>query len=133
MAKLSVDEENAEKAQYNGMLKADILNAASAIKTAKTKSSEASGDLSAKLEIFEGRGGNKKALKEATKVKNMEPAERADYLRARDAYELALGVDEQLDMLDHEKEQDKNAASIDAATAKAKAVAKPSMAQAAAH
>lgn len=129
-AKMTVDEENAEKAKYNGMLKADIENACSAINTAKKKSSEASGDLSAKLELFEGKGGHKKALKEATRVKNMEPAERADYLRARAAYELALDVEEQLDMIDQIEEQQKNADSISAASAAAKKqtpVTKPSI------
>jgi len=126
---LSLEEENAEKARYGGMLKADIESAASAVNTAKTKASEAAGDLSGKLDIFEQRGGVKRALKEANKVANMEPSERSDYLRARAAYEDALGCYDQADMVDQLAEQQKNADDISAATAKASktSTAKPSV------
>lgn len=128
--KMTVDEENEQKAVYGGMLKEHILAADSAIGKQKQESAEISGDLSAALGVFEQRGGHKPALKAAAKCARMEPAEFADYFRAFLGYGFALGFlsedgkPAQLDMLEQEQEQERNAASIDAATL---AAAKPSM------
>lgn len=123
--KLTVDEENAEKAKYAGMLKSDIISAASAIATHKTKSAELSGDLSGKLTVFDKKGGHKKALKLAQAICSMEPTEVADFIRAFDAYFDALGGNAQLDMFTQDDEKRKNADSV--AVASKTVVAKPSM------
>lgn len=109
---LSVDEEKEQKAKYNGMLKADIESAASAIRTQKQKASTLSGDLSAKMDTFEGKGGHKKMLKWATSLSDLEPAEAQDAWRALTAYAAALGVFDQIDMFDQQRENELNAESV---------------------
>lgn len=127
---MDVEEENAEREQYGGLLKAEIESAASAIRTQKQKSSEVSGTLSGKMEIFEKKGGHKSALKAAERVTGMEPAECADWMRAFNIYFDALGGNDQLDMIDQQIEQDKNAASINSAEkSNVTSIAKPETAK----
>lgn len=136
--KMTLDEENAEKAMYAGMLKKDIIAGTNAIEKQKTKSAELSGDLSAAMGLFDKLGGRKDALKDVNAFLRMEPSEFADYWRALLGYGLALGLfgedgkPAQLDMLDQEEEQQKNGDSISAATAAANA-GKPKMAEAVTH
>lgn len=109
---LDLEEEKAEKAKYGGMTKAQIEAARSAIETQKAKAATASGDLSAKLEVFEKAGGHKKAMKWAAVLADMESADQADLWRALVGYATALGVFDQIDMFDQQKEKELNAESI---------------------
>lgn len=109
---LTLDEEQDERAQYAGMLKAEIQVAATSIGEAKEKAAKISGDLSAKLENFEDKGGHKKALKWAKTVADMEPAIAQDFLRCFMGYCDALGVNDQIDMFVQQMENDRNADSI---------------------
>jgi hypothetical protein len=109
---LDLEEEKAEKAKFGGMTKAQIEAARSAIETQKAKAAQVSGDLSAKLEIFEKAGGHKKAMKWAAMLAGMEPAEAADLWRALVGYSTALGVFDQIDMFDQQQEKELNAESI---------------------
>lgn len=130
---MDLEEENEERSKYGGMLKEEIQQAASAIRTQKEKSAQVSGDLSGKLEIFVKKGGHKSALKMAERIAGMEPADCADFMRAFDAYFDALGGNDQLDMFTQMDEQDKNAYSISVATkdvtAKASKMAMPEIGQ----
>lgn len=101
---LTLVEENEEKQKFAGMLKADLEAAASAIRTQKSKSAVLSGDLSAKLENFENKKGNKKAVKLATWLADSEPAVAADFLRCLEGYCQGLGVFDQIDMFDQERD-----------------------------
>lgn len=133
---LTLDEENAEKARFGGVLLKDLQRADSAIVKQKTKAAELSGDLAAAMDLFQKQGGRKDALKDVSSMLRMEPSDFADYWRAFIGYGIALGLfgedgqPAQLDMLEQNQEQERNAASIDAATvAAAKAApAKPKMA-----
>ena len=109
---LDLEEETAEREQFNGMLKDEITAAASAIRTQKQKSSEVSGTLSGKLDIFEKKGGHKSALKVAVSVTSMESAECADWMRAFQAYFAALGGNDQIDMFEQANENMLNDESI---------------------
>ena len=109
---LDLEEETAEREQFNGMLKDEITAAASAIRTQKQKSSEVSGTLSGKLDIFEKKGGHKSALKVAVSVTSMESAECADWMRAFQAYFAALGGNDQIDMFEQANENMLNEESI---------------------
>jgi hypothetical protein len=109
---LDVEEETALRAKYAGLIPDEITTAASAIRTQKAKSSEISGTLSGKLDVFEKKGGHKSALKHAERVADMESAECADYMRAFLAYFDALGGNDQLDMFVQSKEKEANAASV---------------------
>jgi hypothetical protein len=109
---LDLEEEKAERAKYGGMTKAQIEAARSAIETQKAKAATASGDLSAKLELFEKGGGHKKGMKWAAALASMEPAEAADLWRAVEGYARALGVFDQIDMFEQEKQTQLNAESI---------------------
>ncbi len=51
-------------------------------------------------------GMHTKAAKHAITLKNMEPEDRADYLRAFDEYRKTLGLDEQLDIFDSASNDD---------------------------
>jgi len=115
-APLDIDEEAAEREKYCGLLQEEIHAARSAINTQKQKSSEASGDLSGKLEVFENRGGHKSAVKAAVKVTNMEPLECADWMRAFMAYFDALGGNDQIDMFDQANTNDQNMVSVSVAS-----------------
>lgn len=130
---LEVDEENEERANFAGMSKDEIKVANTAIREQKSKSAKLSGDLSAKLEVFEKKGGHKSAMKTAAKVADMESKEGQDWVRSFLAYIDALGVNDQADLVEHLEEQDRNQASIDAATVAAEK-SKPKMgAEAAIH
>lgn len=118
---MDIDEEKEERARC-GMLKKEIEKAASAIRTQKQKSSELSGDLSGKLNVFEKQGGHKSALKTAERIAAMEPTECADWMRAFNSYFDALGGNDQLDMFVQMEEQDKNNISISVATKQAAAM-----------
>lgn len=109
---LDVDEEAQERAKFGGMTKAEISAVRSAIATQKEKSATASGDLSAKLEIFEKKGGNKRGMKKAASFLSQESDKAMDEYRAMNAYLEAEGFFDQMDMLDQESERQKNADSI---------------------
>lgn len=109
---LTLDQENEEKARYGGVLKNDILSAASAIGSQKEKSAQASGDLSGKLEVFEKKGGHKKAIKWAKAMTDMEPHEGQDFFRLLKCYLDALGFHEQGDMIDQMNEMELRDSSV---------------------
>lgn len=111
-APLTLDEENEEKAKFGGMLKEQILAAASAIATQKEKAAQIAGDLSGKLTVFEKAGGNKWAVKTAKRLSNLEPAEFADDWRCLVGYLEAMGAFAQLDMIDQIRERDLNSDTI---------------------
>lgn len=113
---LTLEEEMAEKEQFAGMLKAEILKTASDIGRAKEKSAKISGDLSADLQNFEDKGGNKKALKWAKYLADLEPAAAQDFWRCLDGYANALGVFEQIDMFNDAAANAANAYSIEKAS-----------------
>lgn len=121
---LTLDDENEERAKFGGMLKSEVLAAASAIAVQKEKSAQASGDLSGKLTVFEKAGGNKAALKMASTLSNLEPAEFADRWRCIVGYLEALGAFAQIDMIDQLKERDLQADTI-AIASKPKFAAEP--------
>lgn len=131
--KLTLDEENEQKAKFAGMLQRDVITADEAIGTQKKKSSELSGTLGGVMTNFEKKGGHKKAMKLASQCADMEPADFADFFRSFIGYGRALGIfDEngkpsQMDMLDQDEENQKNADSISAANVAARSTAKPSM------
>lgn len=133
--KMTLDEENAEKAKFGGVLKKDILMVNNAITKQKLKASELAGDLAASLSLFEKQGGRKDAMKDVSTFCRMEPADFADYWRAILSYGTAMGLfgedgkPAQMDMLDQMIEQERNGDSISAAEASIakSAVAGPSM------
>lgn len=118
---LNLEEEEAEKAKFAGMLKEHILTADAAIGKQKAESSEISGTLGGAMNLFEKRGGRKDAMRLAAKCSRMEPADFADFFRTFVGYGKALGVfaedgtPAQADMVDQLEEQQKNADSIGAA------------------
>jgi len=114
---LNLDEEQAERAKYGGLLREDILKTAEEIGIAKEKSAKVQGDLSDDLQKFEDKGGNKKALKWAKQVADMEAATAQDFWRCLVGYATALGVFDQIDMFTQEQENNANAATIAAASA----------------
>jgi len=128
---LTLDEENAEKAKFAGILRKDIIRADTAIGKQQAESAEISGDLSAALGLFEKQGGRKDSIKFVSKCLRMEPADFADYWRAIAGYGLAMGLfgedgkPAQMDMLEQQDEQEKNGDSIAAASKPAPATAKP--------
>jgi hypothetical protein len=109
---LDLEEEKAEKAQFGGMTKAQIESARSAIETQKAKSATISGDLSAKLELFEKAGGHKAAMKTAARLASMEPQAAADYWRSLNGYAKALGVFDQIDMFEQEAQTQRDAETL---------------------
>lgn len=129
---LTLDEENEQKAKYAGMLKKDILQADDAIAEQQSESAELSSELGSAMKLFKKQGGRKDSMRLAAKCKRMEPADFADFFRAFMGYGTALGIfgddgkPSQLDMLEQQEEQQKNADSITAANAKV-ATAKPAM------
>lgn len=120
---LTLDEEKAEKAKYAGMTAKQIAAADTAIGKQQAESAEISGTLSGALILFEKQGGRKDAIKAVSRWTRMEPADFADFWRAVEGYGKALGLfgedgkPAQLDLLEQQEEQQKNADSIDAATA----------------
>ena len=122
---LDVDDEKTERARFAGMTKAEIEVAASAIGTHREKSAQLSGDLSAKMDNFEKKGGLKKAMKLAKTVANMEPAQQKDFIRCFLAYCDALGVNEQIEMFEQNQKNTLNDASIAAASSAPKMGAEP--------
>lgn len=109
---LDLAEEDTERTKYSGLTKNEIETAASAIRTQQSKSSELSGTLSGVLGVFEKQGGHKAALKAASRVTSMEPAECADFMRSFMAYFDALGGNDQVDMFDQASEADMNKENI---------------------
>lgn len=127
---LTLDEENAEKAMYGGVLKDHIVAADTAITKQKLKSAELAGDLSGALNLFEKQNGRKDAMKDVSACLRMDPSDFADYWRAFCGYGKALGLfgedgkPAQLDMLEQQEEQEKNKDSVSAASASAAKAAK---------
>jgi len=132
---LTLDEEKIEKAKFAGMLSKQIAAADTAIGKQQAESAEISGNLSGALNLFEKQGGRKDAIKMVSRCLRMEPADFADFWRAVAGYGLALGLfgedgkPAQMDLLEQQEDQQKNADNIDAATASASkpVVASPSM------
>jgi len=122
---LTIDDETEERQKFGGMTKAEIDAAAQAIGTQKRASSEAAGNLSAKLDIFEKQGGNKKAIKVAKNLADLEPADFADLWRTLVGYLEALGAFSQIDMIDQLREQELNGDTISAVSKKPSYAAEP--------
>ncbi len=117
--RLDLDEENDEKAKYAGMLRADITATAEFLSDAVAKKAKINGDISARLENFEKKGGNKRMMKWALALANMTDSEKAASWRQLKAYSSALGVFDQMDLFEQESKNQANAASIAAASAAA--------------
>lgn len=109
---LTLEEENEERKKYAGVTKEELDAAANAIRAQKTKAATASGDLSAKLEIFEKANGVKKSIKLATWLADQDPKVAQDFLRTLNGYCTGLGVFDQIDMWDQEQKGKANEASI---------------------
>lgn len=122
---LTIDDETEERSKFGGMTKSEIMAAASAIRTQKEKSSSAAGDLSGKLTVFEKAGGNKKGIKLAASLADLEPADFADLWRTLVGYLEALGAFSQIDMIDQLREQELNADTISAVSKKPSFAAEP--------
>ena len=75
-----------------------IVQFANEIDRLKSKLDDASMDHAGVYKRAEAAGANKKALKLATQLRNMEPAKRQDYLASLDFYCRALGVFAQGDL-----------------------------------
>jgi uncharacterized protein (UPF0335 family) len=81
----------------------DLLPAlATKIDGAKRESDEARDDLDGIYKQAEDDGFHKRALKEAMRLRGMEPAKRRDYLSSLNAYCDKLGIWDQGDLLDPE-------------------------------
>jgi len=114
--KMTVDEENAEKAIYGGVLLQDIQDIASSIKSQQEASKSASGYLSRAKELFKKKGGNLKGMLRAVRDLNRDIADVMDEQRSYQIYFRALGGQEQIDMFDQEMETMRNGDSINAAS-----------------
>jgi len=61
-------------------------------------------DMSEEVKAFGEQGGNKKAIKDAQKLAEMDAQQAQDYLRSLDHYCHVLGVWDQADMINHAAE-----------------------------
>lgn len=122
----TLDEEKAEKKGYGGVSAKDITDMAQRTKGIKEKMSKLAADLGADFTKFEEKGGNKKALKAATMIANMEIENSADFMYHLEAYLDVLGFYDQRDLFEQERENRLKADSVAAASKPTKA-AQPSV------